>query len=140
MYIKQLSIFVENKPGRLQHVMQTLSEGGANIRALSIADTTDFGVLRIIVDDTEKACEIVRKEGVVAKVTNVIAVYVDDRTGGLASVLGVIAEAGIDIKYMYVFLGRIEGKALTILKVDDDAKAEQVLLAHGIEVAGISDL
>ena len=140
MYIKQLSIFVENKPGRLQHVMQTLSEGGVNIRALSIADTTDFGVLRIIVDDTEKACEIVRKEGVVAKVTNVIAVYVDDRTGGLASVLGVIAEAGIDIKYMYVFLGRIEGKALTILKVDDDAKAEQVLLAHGIEVAGIDEL
>ena len=140
MFIQQVSVFVENRPGRVQTIAKSLSDNGINIRALSLADTTDFGVLRIIVDDTDKACEVIRAHGIVAKVTNVIAVYVDDRTGGLASVLASIADAGIDIKYMYVFLGRLEGKALTIMKVDDDAKAEQVLREHGIEIAGIDEL
>lgn len=140
MFIQQVSVFVENRPGRVQTIAKSLSDNGINIRALSLADTTDFGVLRIIVDDTDKACEVIRAQGIVAKVTNVIAVYVDDRTGGLASVLASIADAGIDIKYMYVFLGRLEGKALTIMKVDDDAKAEQVLREHGIEIAGIDEL
>ena len=140
MFIQQVSVFVENRPGRVQTIAKSLSDNGINIRALSLADTTDFGVLRIIVDDTDKACEVIRAQGIVAKVTNVIAVYVDDRTGGLASVLASIADAGIDIKYMYVFLGRLEGKALTIMKVDDDAKAEQVLREHGIETAGIDEL
>ena len=140
MFIQQVSVFVENRPGRVQTIAKSLSDNGINIRALSLADTTDFGVLRIIVDDTDKACEVIRAQGIVAKVTNVIAVYVDDRAGGLASVLASIADAGIDIKYMYVFLGRLEGKALTIMKVDDDAKAEQVLREHGIEIAGIDEL
>ena len=140
MTLNQISVFVENRPGRVQTIAKSLSDNGINIRALSLADTTDFGVLRIIVDDTDKACEVIRAQGIVAKVTNVIAVYVDDRTGGLASVLASIADAGIDIKYMYVFLGRLEGKALTIMKVDDDAKAEQVLREHGIEIAGIDEL
>ena len=140
MFIQQVSVFVENRPGRVQTIAKSLSDNGINIRALSLADTTDFGVLRIIVDDTDKACEVIREQGIVAKVTNVIAVYVDDRTGGLASVLASIADAGIDIKYMYVFLGRLEGKALTIMKVDDDVKAEQVLREHGIETAGIDEL
>ena len=140
MFIQQVSVFVENRPGRVQTITKSLSEHGIIIRALSLADTTDFGVLRIIVDDTEKACQVIREQGIVAKVTNVIAVYVDDRTGGLASVLATIADAGIDIKYMYVFLGRIEGKALTILKVDDDAAAEKVLTEHGIDIASIDQL
>ena len=97
MFIQQVSVFVENRPGRVQTIAKSLSDNGINIRALSLADTTDFGVLRIIVDDTDKACEVIRAQGIVAKVTNVIAVYVDDRTGGLASVLASIADAGIDI-------------------------------------------
>ena len=140
MFIQQVSVFVENQPGRVQNITKSLSDHGVNIRALSLADTTDFGVLRIIVDDTDKACEVIRAQGIVAKVTNVIAVYVDDRTGGLASVLATIADAGIDIKYMYVFLGRLEGKALTILKVDDDIAAEKVLNEHGIETVSVDQL
>ena len=140
MFIQQVSVFVENRPGRVQTITKSLSEHGINIRALSLADTTDFGVLRIIVDDTDKACKVIRDQGIVAKVTNVIAVYVDDHTGGLASVLATIADEGIDIKYMYVFLGRIEGKALMVMKVDDDAAAEEVLTRHGIGVVGSDQL
>ena len=121
MFIKQLSIFVENKHGRLEAIIDALGKNGVNISALSIADTTDFGILRLIVDDTEKAKKTLNDIGVIAKVTDVIAVYIDDRTGGLASVLKVVSDGGVSIEYMYAFLGRTEGKALMVLKGREDS-------------------
>ena len=135
MFIKQLSIFIENKVGRLQAIMDTLSENDINIRALSIAETTEFGILRIITPDVDKAKKVLREVDIISKITDVIAVYIDDRAGGLAKMLKAITEAEINVEYMYAFLGRTEGKALMVLKADDEAKAEKALLASGMELA-----
>ena len=135
MYIKQLSIFIENKVGRLQAIMDTLSENGINIRALSIAETTEFGILRIITPEVDKAKQVLREVDVISKVTDVIAVYIDDKAGGLAKMLKAITDAEINVEYMYAFLGRTEGKALMVLKADDEAKAEKALIASGMELA-----
>ena len=132
MFIKQLSIFVENKVGRLQSIIDALGENDVNISALSIADTTDFGILRIIVDNPDKAKLVLKGMGVISKTTDVIAVYIDDRTGGLASVLNVVTDAGISIEYMYAFIGKAEGKAWTVLRVDDIEGATEVFKEHGI--------
>lgn len=140
MFIKQLSIFVENKVGRLQSIIDALGENNINISALSIADTTDFGILRIIVDNPDKAKLVLKGMGVISKTTDVIAVYIDDRSGGLAKVLKIVTDAGIGIEYMYAFLGRTEGKALMVLKADDEAATESVLSQNGIAVAGPDEI
>ena len=140
MFIKQLSVFVENKYGRLQAIIEKLSENGVNIRALSIADTTDFGILRLIADDNDKAQAVLAYSGVISVPTDVIAVYIDDKTGGLAQVLKILTEAGISIEYMYAFLGRKEGKALMVLKADDEAVAAKVLAENGVVLADPTDL
>ena len=140
MFIKQLSIFVENKHGRLEAIIDAMCAKGVNIRALSIADTTDFGVLRVIVDDNEKAKKALDEIGVIAKMTDVVAVYIDDRTGGLHSILKIISDGGVSVEYMYAFLGRTEGKALMVLKADDEVKAEQLLADNGIEFLSQEDI
>lgn len=134
MFIKQLSIFVENKFGRLEAIVDALHKNDINIRALSIADTTDFGILRVIVDNTEKAKEALDNIGVIAKITDVIAVYLDDKTGGLAKVLKILTEEKISVEYMYAFLSRQADKALMVLKADDEEKTEKVLKLNGIEI------
>ena len=135
MFIKQLSVFVENKHGRLEAIIDALGKNGVNIRALSIADTTDFGILRVIVDDYQKAKSALDEIGVISKVTEVVAVYIDDRTGGLHSILKVISDAGIGIEYMYAFLGRTEGKALMVVKADDEEILAEVLTDNGVKLA-----
>lgn len=135
MFIKQLSIFVENKVGRLQAIINALGENDVNIRALSIADTTDFGILRIIVDNPDKAKLVLKGLGVISKSTDVVAVYIDDRSNGLGEVLNIVSGAGIGIEYMYAFLGRTEGKALMVLKADDEVKLEKVLSENGVVLA-----
>ncbi len=140
MFIKQLSIFVENKIGRLQSIINSLGENGINISALSIADTTDFGILRIIVDNPDKAKLVLKGMGVISKTTDVIAVYIDDRTGGLASMLNIVSEAGVGIEYMYAFLSRAQGKALMVLKADDEVKAKEVLSKNGVELLKPEDI
>ncbi|MBE6651038.1 MAG: amino acid-binding protein [Ruminococcaceae bacterium] len=140
MFIKQLSIFVENQFGRLEAIIEAIGKKGVNIRALSMADTTDFGILRVIVDDTTKAKEALDEIGVIAKATDVIAVYIDDKTGGLASILKLITNAEISIEYMYAFLSRDEGKALMVLKADDEEAAEKVLSENGVELLNPAEL
>lgn len=140
MFIKQLSVFVENKHGRLEAIIDALGKNNVNIRALSIADTTDFGILRVIVDDYNKAKESLDEIGVISKVTEVVAVYIDDRTGGLHSILKVISDAGIGIEYMYAFLGRTEGKALMVVKADDEEILAEVLTDNGIKLAAEDDI
>ena len=140
MFIKQLSIFVENKFGRLEAIIDCLSKNNINLRALSLADTADYGVLRVIVDDAEKAKSALSEIGVISKLTDVVAVYLDDRSGGLASVLSVLKNEDVSVEYMYAFLGRKEGKALMVLKADDEQKAEQVLTKNNIPMAAQDEI
>ena len=140
MFIKQLSIFVENKFGRLESIIDEIGKNGVNIRALSIADTTDFGILRVIVDYTDKAKKCLSDIGVIAKATDVIAVYIDDETGGLAKVLGYLTEEKISVEYMYAFLSRDTSKALMVVKADDEEKAEKALQLKGVEMFDPKDL
>ncbi len=135
MFIKQLSIFIENKPGRLEEIMDCLSQNNINLRALALADTTDFGILRIIVDDIDKAKTVLKEKEVISKSTDVIAVLIDDKTGGLAHVVSVISSGGVGVEYLYAFLGRTEGKALMVIKTDDDEKTLKILEDNNIETA-----
>lgn len=130
---KQISVFLENKAGRLSHVTRVLGEAGINIRALSIADTSDFGILRIIVNDPEKAYKILKEAGFTVSETEVIAVQVPDSPGGLATVLEQMSDANLNIEYLYAFLGTSEDNALVIFKVEDLAKARDTFIQKGIK-------
>ncbi len=139
MNIKQLSIFVENKKGRLADITEILSKAGANIRALSIADTTDFGILRIIVDIPDAAALALKEAGVTVSITNVIAVGIDDVPGAFARPMRILSDAGIDVEYMYAFITRKSEKAYVILRVADNDEASKVLLANGVEILSEDD-
>ena len=104
MSVKQISVFVENQAGLLSEVTTLLADNGINLRALSIADTSDFGILRIIVEDVEKAAQILQENGNTYTVTPVLAVKMDDKAGGLAKILKVLADAEIFLEYAYAFL------------------------------------
>jgi len=130
---KQLSVFLENKTGRLARVTRVLGEAGINIRALSIADTSDFGILRIIVNNPPKAYSILKDAGFTVSETEVIAVRVQDTPGGLAAVLEQMSEANLNIEYMYAFLGTSENDALIIFKVEDIKKARAAFMEKGIQ-------
>lgn len=134
--VKQISIFLENKCGRLVRVCRVLGKSGINIRALSIADTSDFGILRLIVDQPEKACAVLREEGFMASETEVIAVEVPDTPGGLADVLSYLEEHGINIEYLYSFVEKPAQDALIMMRVENAAEALQVLKEKGVPVIG----
>src|SRR5665647_364084 len=130
---KQLSVFLENKAGRLARVTRVLGEASINIRALSIADTSDFGILRIIVNDPLRAYTILKEAGFTVSETEVIAVRVQDTPGGLAAVLAQTSEASLNIEYLYAFLGTSENDALVIFKVEDIKKARVAFKEKGIQ-------
>lgn len=132
--VKQISVFLENKSGRLANVTRILSEADIDISALSIADTADFGILRLIVNDPDKAFSALKKEGFTVAVTDVLAICVDDRPGGLNLVLPVLEENSIDIEYLYAFVGKRAEEALVILRLSDTEKGLSVLLKNNIKV------
>ena len=134
MLIKQISIFLENKSGRLAEVTKVLGSNSIDISALSIADTTDFGILRLIVNKPEEAEEILKENGFTVSCTSVIAISVPDKPGGLALSLDILDRENIGIEYMYAFVGKAENEALVILKVADTDKAIRVLKENGINV------
>lgn len=134
MFVEQISIFLENKSGRLAEVTKVLGDSGIDIRALSIADTTDFGILRIIVDKPKKAEEVLKENGFTVSSTNVIAIGVKDKPGGLAQALETLNDEKIGIEYMYAFISKNEDEALVILRVEDPARAVDSLRANGIDV------
>src|SRR5512137_2721116 len=119
MKVEQISIFLENKPGALENVTRLLKEARINIRALSLADTSDFGILRLIVNDVDKAMKILRDSGHTMSLTEVVAVEVPDRPGGLASVLEPLREAGVNVEYMYAFVEKATDKAVVIFRFED---------------------
>ncbi len=134
MLIKQISIFLENKSGRLAEVTRVLGSNKIDISALSIADTTDFGILRLIVNRPEEAVEILKENGFTVSCTSVIAISVADKPGGLATALDILKREGIGIEYLYAFVGKAENEALVILKVADTDKAIKALKDNGINV------
>jgi hypothetical protein len=136
MAIEQISVFVENKPGRLAEVTAILGDAGVDMRALSIADTSDFGILRLIVDNPQRAMELLHAEGCVVSMTPVLAVHLEDKPGSLAKVLGVLSGAGISVEYAYAFITRSKGNAYVVFRVEDNARASEILSANGVKTAG----
>ena len=140
MIIKQLSVIVENKKGRLQAITQVLADNDIDISALSLADTSDFGVLRLIVNKPDEAKAALNESGVVVKITDVVAVVMDDAPGGVAAVLKVFLDNEISVEYMYACVGKTTGKALMVVKTDDVSSAESVLEAAGFALANPADI
>lgn len=134
MEVRQLSVFLENKAGRLAEVTRVLGEAGINIRALSIADTTDFGILRMIVGDPDRAEQLLKGAGFAVTTTGVLAVEVPDRPGGLAFVLEVLEREGHNIEYLYAFVEKASPDALVLIRVEDTARGASALAAAGISV------
>lgn len=132
--IKQISLFLENKEGRLAKVCRVLGNEGINIRALSIADTTDFGVLRLIVNNPEKAYQVLKEHKFAVSMTDVLAMEVADTPGGLAGTLERLDEAGINVEYMYAFLGTASQDALVIIRVENPQEAIHVIRKAGINI------
>lgn len=137
---KQISVFLENKTGRLSHVTRVLGEANINIRALSVADTSDFGILRIIVSDPEQAYKILKEAGFTVSETEVIAVQVPDSPGGLADILEEVSDATLNIEYLYAFLGTSENDALVIFKVEDFAKGRKAFMDKNIKLLDEKEL
>ncbi|MDD2365412.1 MAG: amino acid-binding protein [Desulfuromonadaceae bacterium] len=131
MKVEQISIFIENKSGRLAEITRVLGEACVNIRALSLADTSDFGILRLIVNDGEKASSVLKEKGFTVNMTEVVAVEVPDCPGGLSSILKTLDGAEINVEYMYAFVERSGGNAVIIFRFDETDKAIKVLQASG---------
>lgn len=123
MNVEQLSIFIENKSGRLAEITRILGEAGINIRALSLADTSDFGILRLIVNDVETARNVLKEKGFTVNKTEVVAVEVPDQPGGLSTILQSLDSAQINVEYMYAFVERCGGNAVIIFRFDETEKA-----------------
>jgi hypothetical protein len=132
--VQQVSIFVENKSGRLAEVTDILGRNGINIRALSLADTADFGILRLIVNDGEKTVNLLKENGFTVNRNEVVAVVVPDRPGGLAFILNTLQGKGINVEYMYAFAQRNEGNAVLIFRFDEIDKAVKALLDAGTRI------
>ena len=131
MAIRQVSVFVENRPGKLHETLKMIADSGLNIRALSIAETKDFGILRLITSDTPKTIEVLSKESII-NTTTVIAAKLEDRVGALCYVLDFLAQAEVNIEYIYAFTASEDFGAYVVIRVDDAQKAEEVLKAHNI--------
>ncbi len=139
MAITQLSVFLENKPGQLAAAVKLISEGGVNIRALSLADTRDFGILRLIVSDNKKAKELLAEKSIVTE-TPVIAVKMEDEAGALNRILQSLQEERMNVEYLYAFTGAAAYSAYTVLRVDDAAHAELVLKNNGVSTLSDAEL
>lgn len=134
MTVKQISVFVENTPGKLAEFTKILSNHGINMRALSLADTRDFGILRLIVNDSYKTACILRDEGYVFSITKVLAVAVPDEPGSLYKILTILGDNEINIEYTYAFNHKTQGTAYMIFRVEDNEKAIEVLTKQGVKV------
>ncbi len=134
MKVEQLAVFLENKSGRLAAITKVLSDNGINIRALSVADTADFGILRLIVDQTDKAKQVLKDAGFTVGLTDVVAVEVADKPGGLSGVLAVLNQVEINVEYMYAFVEKSGQNAVIIFRFDDADTAVEVLRNADIKI------
>jgi len=134
MKAEQISVFIENKSGRLAEVASVLGAAGVNIRALSLADTSDFGILRLIVNDRDNAKAVLKEKGFTVSKTEVVAIEVPDRPGGLSDILRTLDGEGINVEYMYAFVERCGENAVIIFRFDETEKAIQTLTGAGFNV------
>lgn len=134
MHVEQISVFLENKAGRLAEVSRILADAGINIRALSLADTSDFGILRLIVNDNNKAKEALKQHGFTVGKTDVVAVEVEDRPGGLHKILDSLYRSGVNVEYMYAFVQQSGDNAVIIFRFDNLEEAVRVLAENGVKV------
>ena len=140
MSIKQLSVFLENRPGKLFELTKLLAEQGIDMRALSIAETTDFGIARLIVDDADKAARVLREGQFIAQFSDVLAFAVPDEPGGLHNLLSEFNGAQVNIEYMYAFLGGEPGRAYMIFRVTDTAASEKKLTERGLRSLSLDEI
>ena len=140
MLIKQISVFMENVPGKLGEVTQALGENGIDMSALSLADTTDFGILRLFVNDPDKACQVLRDHDFIVKQSDVVAAVIDDRPGGLTAVLQILSQAKVSVEYMYAFVGSQDGHAVVVMRPDDAEAAQRALDANHISTLAPKDI
>ena len=140
MTVHQISVFLENRAGQLSEITQVLAQNGIDMRAISIAETADYGVLRLIVDRPQQATTLLLEHGYSLSMTPVTVVAVPDHPGGLAPVLQLLAEANIDIEYMYSLFTHTDGQAYMVFRVSDDESFTATLKSHGIEPVGTEDL
>ena len=140
MTVEQISVFVENRQGKLVEVLETLSANNIDLRALCIADTADFGILRLIVNKPEEAVRVLQQAECATSVTQVLAFSLDDTPGSLARVLRILADAAISVEYLYAFVAHGKDKAYVILRVEDNEKAAAVLTKKGISFADSKDI
>ena len=140
MTVEQISVFVENAPGRLLAIMETLGNAGIDLRALSIADTAQFGLLRLIVNDPQRTAALLREAGYVVSITPVLAVCLEDAPGSLAKILRPLADATISIEYLYAFAARKKDSAYVVFRVADNASAIVALESGGVKMAGSQEI
>ena len=136
MKIKQISIFLENTAGRIADVTKVLKDNSINLRAIMIADTADFGILRIITDDSEKALSVLKEAKFTTKTTDVLAISISDKVGALHDVMALFQNNGINIEYLYASLEKTGDTAIIIFKVEDPEKGLEVIKANGLSTAG----
>ena len=140
MLVKQVSIFVENKEGKIAEILEILAGKDINIKALSLADTTNFGILRLIVNDPNKAFQILKEHDVIVKINDVVTVGVADEPGGLATILQILGNNKLQIEYMYAFIGENDKKAMVVLKTDDIDKSVNVIKENNVTLIFSDDI
>jgi hypothetical protein len=140
MAIKQLTVFIQNKKGTVVSVTEILAKNDINLRALSIAETQDFGILRLIVSDEAKAEKVLRESGYLIKVIDVVGVKIGDAPGKLTAALDVLDKANINVEYLYAFMARTEKHAYDVLRVEDNEEAESILTSAGFKMISVADI
>jgi len=140
MFVKQISVFLENTKGGLNKLLQVVGRAGIDLYALSIADTEQFGIMRCVASDTERAMAVIRGAGYLARLNDVLAVSVDNRPGGLSRVLSLLDEANISVEYIYSFARSVGENALIIVRTDDDAATARVLADAGVALVSQAEV
>lgn len=140
MSVEQISVFLDNKAGRLSEVTDVLAKAGINMSALSIADTTHFGILRLIVNRPDEAEKVLKESGFTVSKTEVLAIAIDDTAGSLAGALRMLTDSGISIEYIYAFVTRKADCAMVVLKIEDEARAVELFKANGVRVLTESEV
>lgn len=140
MAIKQLTVFVQNKKGTVVSVTEILAANNINLRALSIAETQDFGILRLIVNDEAAAEKVLKENGYLIKVIDVVGVKIGDEPGKLTAALGVLDRANVNVEYLYAFMARTEKHAYVVLRVEDNEEAEEILASAGFKLISEADI
>lgn len=140
MSVKQISVFLENKPGQLAELTKVISDSKINLRALSLAEAEDFGVARLIVDDVYNASTTLKEKGFISSTRDVLAISISDEPGSFSKVLKILGDNGINLEYMYSFTTKIVTNANMVLKVNDEKKAKEILIANGVKTISQDEL